>query len=506
MDYISYILMAACAVLLLARGVLLPKAKVVAVDDYFWQKYRRQLRHTRQFPPVLKEYLLDVRQWYLPVYGKLISLMPNGLFSHGFLVTQVLSIMRLCLMYVMVRLCGFDPGINTVLLALLVYLSSPILVTYDNQLNSRIVGAILFDVLIFLIYRFVGQSFDVMLVSGICLLFLSIVFTHKLTMQLLIFLLIVLALSHGAFLLPVVFVTVVAFAYSCLGLKKHLVAHAETTRFWNRNRHLLSAHQIKESPIYGQERENSTTVGTVVTKLTMIYGLFPFLPLFFSHTGISPFWLVIALATVGFALLTTFVPFLICWGNGRSYTYYLPSILLMGLFTSSNEPNIITVCLLFAMLMVAVAAMVKFYRYLSVKLKEKDEDLDEMLTKISESDIDRVMVVPITISDEISGRTGKAVLWGAHGYGILWVEPYFPVLRTTVEQAVNDWNLGGMLLNKSYWPDFYKQVDQSVFSVVHENGKYIFLKVVGWAPGNRIPVWAREMYPTLRDTFMEDEV
>jgi len=505
-EYILYVLIVLCGILLLVRGFLLSKTKVAAVDDYFWQKYRRELRRTHEFPPVLDDYLLDVRQWYLPLFGKFIGLMPDALFSRGPIVTQGLSVVRFVILYVMVRACGIYPTLEVVLMALVIYLSSPILITYDNQLNSRILGSIFFDITLFAIYLWIGGSFGLVLLVTIGLLFLAIVFTHKLTMQLLFFLLIVVTISHGAILLLLLFLGVIALSYACLGLKNNLIAHADTTLFWNRNRAILSLHQVDDSPIYGRESPSQFSRTGALLKLAMIFGLFPFLPLFVSHDGIDLFWIVMAIATVAFSLITTFIPLFVCWGNGRSYTYFLPSMLILALFTSSSEPSRVTILFLFSMLVLAIASMVKFYRYLIEKMMEKDKAFDEVLSFLSESKCDRIFVLPMTISDEVSGRSGKTVLWGGHGYGCLWLETYFPVLKEPVEQAIKDWNLGGILLRKSYWHRFVDQVDQSLFETILENDKYLLLKVTGWQPGIRIPEWARDAYPALKDQLPEDEI
>lgn len=145
-------------------------------------------------------------------------------------------------------------------------------------------------------------------------------------------------------------------------------------------------------------------------------------------------------------------------------------------------------------------------KWVVVQAEQIDSDLHSVLEVAGESELDRFCCVPVSLGDQFTWQTGKKVVGIIHNYGFKWVEPYYPVFRHSMERLISDWNLGGVLIQKSYWPAFKEQVDQSLFYSVCENEKYLLIGVMDWENGNRIPEWARNAYPALKDSLAEDEV
>ena len=110
------------------------------------------------------------------------------------------------------------------------------------------------------------------------------------------------------------------------------------------------------------------------------------------------------------------------------------------------------------------------------------------------------MVIPFQLPDEVAFKTNKSVFWGGHGYGLQWLEPYFPVFNRKIEDAIDEWNLGAVLLQKKYFKEFDKYVDMTMFDVVFENENYIIYAVKNWKDGSAIPSWALKKYPDLFET------
>lgn len=142
-----------------------------------------------------------------------------------------------------------------------------------------------------------------------------------------------------------------------------------------------------------------------------------------------------------------------------------------------------------------IISIYKFYR--GLKNESKNEDFSNALNFFKNSTLDRVMVIPFQLPDEIAYKTSKKVFWGGHGYGFLLLELYFPVFNQKVEKAIEDWNLGAIFLQKDYWPDFFQKVDMSIFNIVFENKQYVILEVKNWKDKDKIPNWAIDKYPDL---------
>ena len=109
----------------------------------------------------------------------------------------------------------------------------------------------------------------------------------------------------------------------------------------------------------------------------------------------------------------------------------------------------------------------------------------------------RPLVIPFQLPDEIAFKTNRKVFWGGHGLGFLWLERYFPIIKDPLENAISDWNLGAVILEKKYWQEFFNEVDQKIFTKVFENKSFTILKVNNWVNIDMIPNWANEKYPNL---------
>ena len=53
----------------------------VGVDHWFWKAYIEEYRKNGVFPPVLSQFLLDVYQWYPPLYPLALSKLPKKFFD-----------------------------------------------------------------------------------------------------------------------------------------------------------------------------------------------------------------------------------------------------------------------------------------------------------------------------------------------------------------------------------------------------------------------------------------
>ena len=137
----------------------------------------------------------------------------------------------------------------------------------------------------------------------------------------------------------------------------------------------------------------------------------------------------------------------------------------------------------------------KFYK--GLQNKNKDEKFDKAIKFLKNSRLDRVMTIPFQLPDEVAYKTSKKVFFGGHGYGFLWLEPYFPVMNEKIEQAISDWDLGAIFLQKDYWKEFFEKVDMTIFNIAFENEKYMVLEVKNWKDEDKIPQWAIEKYPDI---------
>ena len=484
---------------LLVKFFILKKAQSKAVDQWYWLKYRDTVKKQKKCPPELPEYLLEIKQWYPPFFGWFISKLPDGIFKHSSFLTQFLSFVRLMLIVGFAYILNIEFSIS-LFLAIAVYLTAPILVYYDNQINSRIFGAIILDILILLFFGYFEYSLSYLLIP-IILLTILLLFTHKMSHQLYAFLLVGLSFFYMS-LIPV-FVYIVANIVALLffNYKNYLKHHIEIVKFWHRNRYKLGAHQFYESNIYGKKdfvyvnRLHGNGLKSFIKKLSLMVGMLPFALFVFFNFEMNFFGLMFFM-TILFILLTSFVDRFLCLGSGNLYTYNLVTIISFYLvYTDLNISNVYNQVLLLLVFLLTVVSIFKFYK--GLQNKNKDEKFDKAIKFLKNYRLDRVMTIPFQLPDEVAYKTSKKVFFGGHGYGFLWLEPYFPVMNEKIEQAISDWDLGAIFLQKDYWKEFFEKVDMTIFNIAFENEKYMVLEVKNWKDEDKIPQWAIEKYPDI---------
>ncbi len=325
------------------------------VDHWFWKAYIAEYRRNGCFPPVLPKFLLDQYQWYPPLFPLLMAKLPDALFErYSHLLSTGIDLLRLVLLMAAAYL--LTGRVNSMAAAGVVYALTPILLSYNVQLNPRGLAALFLDIIVLLLVWLIWHDGVfwgwglIALVSGLILL------THKMTTQLFWFM----CLASGVIffdwrLLILVPVSIVSALILSQGFYlKVLHAHWDIICFWGRNWRWLTVHPVLESPVYGTLGYETPTkyfrsgIKGLVRRLQYLFGFNPwgwavlcaslwmylkYDPLHSSLT-IEDAWIGQWLALILFFLLiTTFIPFMRCLGNGYLYGYNaaFPSGLLVAL-------------------------------------------------------------------------------------------------------------------------------------------------------------------------------
>lgn len=476
------------------------------VDHWFWKAYVEKYKQDRIFPPVLPQYILDEHQWYPPLFPLLMAYLPEIIMSsYSRLVAIFIDLLRLILLSCLVYLLT-DGNLLAVFICGIIYAITPILISYNIQLNPRGLAALFLDILTALLLWYYFANAPAWIWLAVIFFSALILLTHKMTTQLFWFLCICSGIfSHDWKLFALIPASVIAALIISRGFYfKVLHAHWDIITFWNRNWPWLGAHPIKESPVYGKNiYETSVKMhkkglrGTLkhlsfllaynpacwlifaIKIVTGTYkiteGALPALSGLLLNTNVTLFYWIFLLMSVIllFALLTTFVPFMKCLGMGFLYLYNaaFPAALLWGTaFHISVKDKIIwsefAVCLFISMTCIFV-----FYRHLkSSKTKRIDPEFEKALDYIETCSSGVVMCLPMQWLDVVAYRTGQAVLYGGHGYGFKLLQPIYPRLMIPLHEVIERYNVRYLLVMKGYLPPlFLKELDGKG---VQEFGEY----------------------------------
>lgn len=443
------------------------------VDHWFWKAYIDEYKTNGRFPPVLKQFLLDEYQWYPPVFPLMISWLPEHIFErYSHLVSIGIDILRM--LFAMVSVYYLTGRVTSTLAAGVVYALTPILISYNVQLNPRGLGALFLDGVIVLLILLIWHAASWWLWLVVGLLSGMILLTHKMTTQLFWFL----CLSVGAMsvdwrlILLVPVSLVVALLLSKGFYIKVLIAHWDIITFWNRHWPWISSHPVRESRIYGASNYETPTkyyrsgVKGLWRRVLYLLGFNPWgwslLAVAFwaygsgGHLTPEDLWIVKWLALILlFVLITTFIPFMRCLGNGYLYVYNsaFPSALVIGMIWGGRKHDaVVNGMLAVTLLLCLVGIAVYLVMLRKSKTLKADVSLNDALERLKYLPDGVVMCFPQNWHNIIAYKSHKSVLGGGHGYGFKRMEGIYPRFNRTVKSVFDEHNVKYLLTYDGYLP------------------------------------------------------
>lgn len=449
------------------------------VDTWYYLRYVREFKRSRHFPVTLPEYVLDEReQWYPPVFPLLLSWFPLKLLENarGF-ISPFIDCLQMALLYVFTLRNTDSAGIA--LVAASIYALMPTLVAENVNLNSRAFGSLLMTLVMLALFRWLQPDHPVHWLCAAVLLGGLLPLTHKMTTQQYVFSLLMLAavfldwrylaLLAGSFVL--------AFVMSGGFYWKVLKGHWDIVSYYWRRIDEINAHQVLDSPIYGQPGHRSAKITYqpgwrgVIKVLARLFGENPFLLVMlvvFQNPGVTRtqmYWW--ATSVLFFAFLTSFGP-LRCIGEGYKYMKLtaFPSAYAIAVSTGPWNPQAPLVCwALSASFLFACAALaVFFYHHLSKRTEYTailDPKLKQVAAFLREQPKATVLCMPLMYCDYLIYSSGQRLLWGARSGGFKILEPFYYVLRRPIEYFLETYQVNYMVLDLNYCrPDQLRIADR----------------------------------------------
>ncbi len=438
------------------------------IDHWFWKKYIEIYRHNRQFPPVIPQYKLDQYQWYPPLFPILMSKVPEAIFDRwNYLLAISIDLARMIFL-LSIAYWLTAGNLSVVTLSGLIYATTPILISYNFQLNPRVLAALFLDgILISLLwyYSYAGPWWVwviVILLSALILL------THKMTTQLFWFICLCCAVIYHWYFLFLIPISIVGAILLSRGFYiKVLIAHWDIVKFWWANWRWIGADAIRESPIYGTENyQRSVKLHKKGLKgfVWYFFLLFGFNPaawiaclLVFERIFIEPHvliystWLIVwLLIPCLLALLTTFIPYLRCIGAGYLYLYntsIITSLLLAMAFCYSKTPTFSFPYWVYsAALFFNCLSIIFFYiKFFNNKRSRIDRGFNQILQTLKTLPLGTVWCIPSGWHEPVAYKTSHPVLWGAHGYGFKNLLSTFPRLLLPINIVIKQYQVRYLL-------------------------------------------------------------
>ena len=434
-------------------------------DAYYFLMCAEVFHSRRRLPIVLPGlYLLEpAEQWYPPLFPVLIGLLPQHWLKEKFWLVDHLA--DFVVMLGLFLWTAYNAGLVWAWAVGAVYAFEPNLVSEYRSLTSRPLSVILFLALLMAGKLGANDGWEWTVLAAV--IGMLIFYTHKLTMQLLCFLLPFLAWSEaepswifvlgGAYLLAAIFGRGM--------FVKVLRAHWDIVQFWFRNWPWLGAHQVRHSPVYGTGNPGGFHEGRGLT-LWFLHARRLFIAnpwilpagmtglLFSDLTSTEVFLLLTVAGIYLWAVATLMIPWLRCLGEGTKYTKYAePVTLLLCASVMSHTENV----WLWLMGFVCLCVQVRHYIQIAMTMRltpsppsVMSQDLLPIIELFMRDPDARVLCLPLHLSDMIAYHSQRPVLWGTHGYGFRNVEPIFPVFRQPIERIIDQYKIKYLLLDTQF--------------------------------------------------------
>jgi hypothetical protein len=479
---------------------LLPvwKLRNQGCDAYYFllsaEVFRAQKKIPVQLPPY---YLADIdEQWYPPGFTVLLGLLPEwAVTRYYWLINHLLDFLNFVLMDFF--LWYVSNSVDVIIVANLVYIFIPVFMSEYSALTSRSLANLFFSGFVISLYFVMNSIGNGALewVSVVALLaaWFLILFTHKLTTQLGVFMIIAFSVLYQS-ILPffIIAVGIPIFIILTKGYYwKMLRAHWDIVSFWHKNLRWLGAHQVYESPLFSKS-DGSATTKIPYTKKILIALIFynPFIYfVLLSFLGLEGEFLsdpmlyylfLCVLVVFAWSIATTFIPYVKSLGEGFKYIKYtgFPAAVFIGLAypeMTVTGKAFLAFILIFSILCILSGMKIQLNR----SLGKIDEDLSELLSYLKQSpEVDMLGCIDCHMCDAIVYFARKKVLWGTHHY--LFNEKiirFFPVLRASIDDLSREFGLKYWCINTDYVNP--EDLRMKNVSITRSFGKFSIYKVLG---------------------------
>lgn len=472
----SYILWSTISLFLFLRVLLFYYSSKTGVDHYYWLMCVKNFKEQKKLPiKIENKYILEHnKQYYPPGFAVFLSFFSvSFLEKKGSYVIPIL-IDLICLVLTLSFCINYSIH-SELLVVVCLYLSAPVLMVYNTQLTSRGLGNLFFlcSMLGYVVFTTNTELFIPLVILS-SLFFALMYLTHKMTTQYCLFLFLLLIISSlnvqsAIYLLTTIFlggvlsIFMVGFEFS----KMQFLTHIEIISFWNRNWKNLGAHQFKDSKFYFikntsfNSKFHKPSLTGYINYLKMIFSYLPSLTLIpYAYMFFDiPRWLQVWLfSSIVITFSTLFIPKFRCLGGGHLYLFntVVPVSICLFFGTNNIEEKIL---FLFVML-------VSFFVNLIALYKRKARKIDDvgninLITYLNTHKKMNIGVFPTTFAERVAYETEHNILWGAHGYSFLDVEPTWPISKMKLTSMFKTYDLKMIVVNLIWWKEI---VDLKEFS------------------------------------------
>jgi hypothetical protein len=462
-------------------------------DAYYFLMSSEEYRKNHKLPIVLPEiYTLEEReQWYPPGFSVFLGLLPERIVKkYYWAITPLIDSMLACAAFALGYTAG---GFWIGMLVGVAYSINSASIPDTTSLNARHLGAYLFTATMLSLLWAHSEfwfPFSLFLVSSVLLLF-----THKLSSQLLYFVLPFMSVVTGEWfyvmaLLAAVSLSLVVNYKMMLKIWK---GQYDILAFWARNWKLLGAHAIYGSTMYEKKDKDTRRVhiGGIkgIIKSVSYLGLNTFIlpalfviPMHLSDFDKGMVWWV--LGTYVWATATQLIPRLRFLGEGYRYLKLaaIPTCYVAALPLIYGQESVLYYAALIVAMIAAIVVIAKLFVFMTDKEGTTipfldDKSLLNIIEYIKMQTDVTVLCIPDSLGDAVGYYTKKHVLRGTHNVPFKRVAPFFPVYKLPVEYLIKWYGVTHVIVGKGYADSTELQLTEIGEQVIDGEGYELWERV-----------------------------
>ena len=446
-----------------------------------------EIRETRRLPTM--DYFLFKGPFdYPPLMNFLLSFLPKGWLERYWpLISPWIDTIHGG--FLLIVTWHVTNSVPLALLAMFSYLLVAAMLSDLLSLNSRVLGSLLLSLsFVALLWYFVYGGMAYLLLAT--LLGVVIFYTHKFTMQTLVFLYLWFAVleTDWTYLIILSTIYLIAFVVHPRLFVRIIAGHIKIVWFWTI--HIKEYHTregmydlFKKHDWFNRELwvRTAKDFGKIVYLNPFLWFVF-FVSFYASITPLMRLLLYWCAIVFGAFLLVTYIPALQGLGNGERYLEYsiFPSLLLAIMFLQQVGSKYIYAFYVFCLILSAGASYLTIRWYLADSaMSNLQEKLRPIFAHIKNSDRDNIMCLPFSLCFITAYFTRKHVLFHLSPQGFNEGLCIFPKLREPYSEIIKRYNISFVLTdsdaywsNEFHWLDGLKEVRNSdsfhLFEVVKD--------------------------------------
>lgn len=447
------------------------------VDTWRWLFFADYIRRHKSLPKKSPSQFIATSNFgYPPVVMLLLSLFSkNFLEKYQFLISPFFDFINNYLIFIASLVLSLS--LEVALVAQIISMLIPLIVIEASNLNSRILGYLIFTISFFSLFMYsISSSLLYLLIAGVGLYILF--FTHRFSIQAYIVSIIGFALAERTFFYPLFFLAILGLVF-LTNRKRYLSIfkeHVASIKYWSDKIENRFAHQFRGNLTVRGTSDFIQKVYTLSTKNPIIYiiGNNPWILVFFAifinlHFNFIQLNSLISLEIISkleiwafsliiWSLMVLFIRPLRNFGEGQRYLEYcvLPISIIISSFLSPliniYSPNSYILSVLIVISMLILIIYLQYKAIILDRARSINKGVWEIIKYINNHNGNKIRLAmfPLQMGDAMVYFTRCSILTSDVYSGLAKLDDIFPVIKKPLTELIKKYKISHIFFDRDF--------------------------------------------------------